>query len=1150
MSELASEPPVVPGAKPDPDPEFRASAADLREHLTRMPGLTSDEVVELLCADQAERWRRGERVPAEAYLALHPNLPDDADTFELVYSEFALREDLGEAPALAEFEWRFPGFAARLRRQLELRRAIQLDEDPMARPSTWRPAQGNCETVNAEADHQTWPAVPGYEIVGKLGHGGMGVVYKARQVRLRRLVALKMVAAGAHAGSEELARFRREAEVVARLQHPNIVQIYEVGEHDGRPFLALEYVDGGSLGAFLRHQPQPARPAAELVVTLARAVHHAHRQGIIHRDLKPANILLVSGGVVSGAWSADTLPTTHDSPLTTHQPKITDFGLAKSFPGEAGGRVSGAETLSGALLGTPEYMAPEQADGRRGAIGPATDVHGLGVILYELLTGRRPFHGDNLADTLALVRFTDPPPPRRLQPGVPRDLETICLRCLRKEPARRYASAEEFADDVERFLDNRPIQARPVGLAERAWKWARRRPAVAALLLLLALVIGGSVPGLTGLWLHARAQWDRAEANADQAVRRQQEAEASFQKARAAVDQLLVRVSEHRARLRDEPRMEELRRQLLEDALRFYQEFLAERGDDPAVRLRTASIQKSVGDIYGLLSRHGDAEGAYRRALDLLEPLVAEFPAVPAYRWELSDCQSRLGVVLGKTGAADKAAAAFQRAAEVLPKVEDQASETPETRRRRAARWNDLGSVLEDTGRLREAEQAYRRAADLQQQLVDEFPAVPDYRLALATIRNGIGSLMQQANDPAKAEEAFAAARDLRQRLVDEFPGNAEYRQHLADSHTNLASLLRLPGDHRRTTDAVAALRQALFHRQKLADDFPDVPDYRAELARTRNYLGGQLIFINDHDGAEKAIRQALDVQEKLAAQFPAVPDYRRDLAATYDHLGLLLSKTGRRSDAVPVHRHAATLWQRLADDFPRNATYRGVLVETLANLGAGLLGAGEVRDAEDVCRQAVSSAERLVKEFPQVATHRRLLASAHQQLGVVLDLTGQFREASEAFAEMLKHDPEDAQKQTTLALFLATCPDAQFRDVGRAVTLAKKAVARAPGSARTWEALGAAHYRAEDWSAAAGALQKAMTQGDRIDARTWFLLAMTQWKQGAKEQARASYDQALKWIEEQKPRPGSLSRYHVEAAALLGMPAPPSPASEPPSPP
>src|SRR5262245_9698211 len=268
------------------------------------------------------------------------------------------------------------------------------------------------------------PSIPGYEVEAILGQGGVGVVFRARDLRLGRPVALKMLLAGAYAGPTELARFRREAEAVAGLCHPNIVQIYEVGDHEGRPYFTMELVEGGTLAQKLTAAPPAVRWAAELVATLADAVAVAHSTGIIHRDLKPANILLTADGT----------------------PKISDFGLARRLKGEDG------LTWTGTAVGTPSYMAPEQASGKAGPIGPAADVYGMGAVLFQLLTGRPPFRGGTALETFRQVLSDEPVRPSRLNPSVPRDLESVCLKCLQKDPRRRYSSATELAEDLRRYL--------------------------------------------------------------------------------------------------------------------------------------------------------------------------------------------------------------------------------------------------------------------------------------------------------------------------------------------------------------------------------------------------------------------------------------------------------------------------------------------------------------------------------------------------------------------------------------------------------------------------------------------------------------------------------------------------------------------------
>jgi WD40 repeat protein len=331
--------------------------------------------------------------------------------------------------------------------------------------------------------------IPGYEILGVLGRGGMGVVYKARQVNADRLVALKMILAGGHAGAQDLDRFRAEAQAVARLQHTNIVQIFEVGEQRGLPFFSLEYVEGGSLAEKLDGTPWPAAPAAKLVATLAAAMEYAHEKGILHRDLKPGNVLLTADG----------------------QPKITDFGLAKRLDAGTG------QTQSGAILGTPSYMAPEQADCTRHAVGKPADVYALGAILYELLTGRPPFRAATPLDTVLQVVGEEPVPPSRLQSKVARDLETICLKCLRKEPGKRYPTAAALAEDLRRFQAQEPILARPVGAGERAVKWVKRRPALAALLVVSVLALAAVLGGGTAFTLRLQEQIRETEKARDNA---------------------------------------------------------------------------------------------------------------------------------------------------------------------------------------------------------------------------------------------------------------------------------------------------------------------------------------------------------------------------------------------------------------------------------------------------------------------------------------------------------------------------------------------------------------------------------------------------------------------------------------------------------
>ena len=403
---------------------------------------------------QKKAWLEGSR-PAIDLLLRDSSLPNDSEILlDLIYNEIFLREELGECPAPADYVQRYPHLQKELDVHFEIHHALRenllVETNRVHNPSSI-----------AEDDSISWelgPKLTNYQILCELGRGGMGVVYKARHHRLKRLVALKMFQPGRLPSPRELARFCSEAETVARLQHPNIVQIFEVGQENGMPFLALELAEDGTLAQKLQELPFTPRASAQLLDTLAGAIHHAHEQHIIHRDLKPANVLFAGNGT----------------------PKITDFGLAKTLVEDADSPCD--PTRSGEPIGTPRYMAPEQAAGQARQIGPATDVYALGNLLYECLTGQVPFVSASVVETMEKIRWDEPRSPRRLQPSIPRDLETICLKCLHKQPDRRYDSALALSEDLRRFLKGEPILARPTPAWERVALWSRRRPMLATLI--------------------------------------------------------------------------------------------------------------------------------------------------------------------------------------------------------------------------------------------------------------------------------------------------------------------------------------------------------------------------------------------------------------------------------------------------------------------------------------------------------------------------------------------------------------------------------------------------------------------------------------------------------------------------------------------
>ncbi len=425
-----------------------------------------------------------------------------------VLADWLEAAERGTPPEEADYLRRYPEFAAELE---ECFAAWKRFPRP-ARPAGHRPALATAPDSSGPASAGPFPAVPDHEVLGVLGIGGMGVVYKARQTRLNRLVALKMLATAGGADPEQLARFQTEAQAVARLDHANIVQIYEIGAHNGMPYISLELCEGGTLAAHLGGRPRPPREAAQLVETLARAVHAAHERGIVHRDLKPANVLLqisdlrfqiadLKAGAGGDFKSAILNLKSEISNLQSAIPKITDFGLAKVLDAPAGW------TASGAILGTPSYMAPEQAAGKAAQTGPAADIYALGAILYECLTGRPPFRAATPLDTLLQVRSEEPLPLRFFQRKLPRDLEVVCLKCLAKEPAKRYESAAALADDLHRFLAGQPIRARPMTVVEELDVLFHDKYLVAGFNVLFACTVG--LAALCYLVFYVFACWAR-----------------------------------------------------------------------------------------------------------------------------------------------------------------------------------------------------------------------------------------------------------------------------------------------------------------------------------------------------------------------------------------------------------------------------------------------------------------------------------------------------------------------------------------------------------------------------------------------------------------------------------------------------------------
>jgi tetratricopeptide (TPR) repeat protein len=737
-------------------------------------------------------------------------------------------------------------------------------------------------------------APPGYQILGELGRGGMGVVYRARQQALNRLVALKVILGAGHAGQDQLTRFRAEATTAAQLQHANIVQVFEVGEHHGQPFFSLELVEGGSLADHLKGEPQPPGEAAQLVRTLALAVHHAHERGVIHRDLKPANVLIAQGmedqkqlgsTLVAGHWSS--------------RLKVTDFGLAKQQSSESG------LTASGAVLGTPSYMAPEQAAGKGQEVGPRSDVYALGAVLYECLTGRPPFRGPTVMDTVLQVMTDEPVPPSRLQPKVPRDLETICLKCLAKKPDARYATAADLAADLGRFLTGEPVQARPAAAVARAWKWSRRHPALATVGFIFAVPLPILLGVMVYLWAEGRAARRAAEEERAAAVRSRDEADHEralaqgyLKSALGTMDKVLNRIGDDRmARV---PAIQEDRTAILADAVEFYESLLRLDSTDPAVRAQSA-------DMYGRLGRialiGGDIERSGRQsqtAIDLLTALDQENPGRLEYRAELAKHYVFLGHSKVLNGDFGPGLQAYEKGAALSEELMRAKPEELTYRRSAVEARRSLGYFFMQIDPAK-ADRQFQAAV----RLVEDLTDTPEDRAMTAHVDAAYGAYLWSRGKPTEAEARLRAGLAI---LSGPPPtrGHARMSAEIAGItlRTTLALLCFQAG---RGEEGDRWLAEVIARIESSTDWFSQAFPYRMQAISAYQALGKRRQRAKDLAGALAASGKALAQCDALLAEVPALKEFPRGawmqitrLRVVLDHAPRLLW-SGRRAEALAL---------------------------------------------------------------------------------------------------------------------------------------------------------------------------------------------------------------------------------------------------------
>ncbi|WP_145091043.1 serine/threonine-protein kinase [Anatilimnocola aggregata] len=720
-----------------------------------------------------------------------------------------------------------------------------------------------------------------YDLVDTIAKGGMGIVYKAKHLKLNRIVALKMILSGRFADDLEVQRFYSEAESAARLRHANIVGIHDVGECEGQHFFSMDYIEGKSLADLLKDQALSPKHAAELMQTISAAMHYAHTEGVVHRDLKPSNVLLDIAGV----------------------PLITDFGLAKQVEGG-----QSQMTMQGTVVGTPSYMPPEQAAGRIDEVNVRSDVYSLGAILYELLSGRPPFRGASPFETIKQVLENEPVALRILSPAIPRDLETICHKCLQKEAEKRYATAKELAEELGRFLRGEPILAQPIGPIARGWRWCKRNPFIAA----------ASAAALFGL-MSALAATTVGYVQTSAALAQSEE---SRRQAMEAVNDLFTQVSENT--LLNKPGLQPLRKELLGRALSYYQRFLQQRSGDPRVQDELASAHFRIALITEAIESTDKALPLYETAREMQERLVQATPDNPARLEAYGNTLNALGTALVTKKDHATAQQTYDAAAQVRTTLTKLAPGNSEYQRMLANTYMNLGVSLRGAGKPEEARQQFVKAQEIRTAALKKDAENWKLQRDLGKGFYGLANLARQAGNMPDAKAQFIQAADSFDQVVKRDPADLENRRLLSICY-------RLLGDLASTDDVPAAREwygRSRARLKPLAEQNPEVVDYQVELASLELNRG----YLDSDDGqgaaAIAAFTQACAILTPLGEAPSALPRHRRDLAVALRALGAEQVFAGQREEGLTNLRRARDELTKLATDFPGDSDYAQQLQE------------------------------------------------------------------------------------------------------------------------------------------------------------------------------------------------------------------------------
>jgi serine/threonine-protein kinase len=775
-----------------------------------------------------------------------------------------------------------------------------------------------------------------FRILRPHAKGGLGQVSVALDEELHREVALKEIQDGYADRADSRARFVLEAEITGGLEHPGIVPVYGLGAYaDGRPFYAMRFIRGDSLqDAITRFHKEdvPGRDAGERALAMRQllgrfidvcnAVAYAHSRGVLHRDLKPGNVMLGKyGETLVVDWGLA-------KPLG-HADREAESGEGALHPASGSGSTP---TQMGTAIGTPAYMSPEQAAGRLDQLGPASDVYSLGATLYFLLAGKPPFDEKDVGVLLQKVQRGEFPPPSQYKSGVPRALEAICLKALALKPESRYLTALQLAADLEHWLGDEPVTAYREPTTDKVRRWVRRHRGLTAGAAGLSLTAVAALA--IGLFAvnHERQQTEKAleaetQARTDEAHAREQ-ADGNLRLARDAVDKTVTKIAAD-PQLK-QANFHELRRELLQSMVPFYERFVRQRENDPQLESERGQAWFSLANLRHEMGRNEEARRDYEQTCALFAQLAANFPDVPDYREGLANSQLNFGRLLVDLGKHDEAELAYAESMRIQTQLTADFPTRPKYRNALANSHHNRGILLYGIGKRGEAEAAFRDALRIREQLAVDFPSIVEYQQRLANTQNDFGILLVNRGKRAEAEIAYHEALKIKTRLAQDFPAVPGYRLELARSYDNLASLLGTLG---KEVDAEAAHHDALKIVSRLASEFPAVPHYRQQVARISLNHASVLDRLGKPGEAAHVYADALKIQEQLAAEFPAVPQYRRELATTHTNLSKVLNALGKNDDAEAACREGLKIWRQLAADFAVVPDYQLGLGMTLTNL-------------------------------------------------------------------------------------------------------------------------------------------------------------------------------------------------------------------------